>query len=222
MRETSPVPMLTRKAVLASKAHTARKSRRSVVTLPEVHVAPPSVVRSQVAPVPLAQAVFASTAITPRIDVAPLLVCMVQVCAGAPWPRARRKRSGVSFMLVGSQCMDRIDAGGAARGQVAGDQSRDEDGGGRGGEYERVGWIDAIEQRSHQTGERERSGYAHYESGADERHALPRNLHQDLRALRAQRHADADLGGALRDAVGDDAVDADGGERQRRRGEEEQ
>ena len=54
-------------------------------------------------------------------------------------------------------------------------------------------------------------------SGEDQ--SLPDDHAQHVAALRAERHPDADFLRALRHAVGDDAVDADGREQQRRAGE---
>ena len=50
-------------------------------------------------------------------------------------------------------------------------------------------------------------------------HALPDNELADGGSVCAERHADAHLLGALRDGVGHQAVDADGGEQQRHRAE---
>src|SRR5262245_39599927 len=66
MRDVAPAPMLRTYAVRSSIASMSRKSTRSVVTGSFVQVVPPSVVRSTVAPAPLAHATRSLTALTPR------------------------------------------------------------------------------------------------------------------------------------------------------------
>src|SRR5579864_4270823 len=61
--------MLSRNAVYSSNARTARKSRSlAPSTFDAFQVLPPSMVRSQVPPLPLAQATFSLTAHTPRSE----------------------------------------------------------------------------------------------------------------------------------------------------------
>ena len=49
---------------------------------------------------------------------------------------------------------------------------------------------------------------------------LTENQRDDLRALRSERHTDADLAGAARGAIGERAIEPDGGDEQRAGGEE--
>ena len=51
--------------------------------------------------------------------------------------------------------------------------------------------------------------------GGDEPAALPDDEGEDVRASRAQGHADADLPAPLRDGVAEQAVDAERGEEER-------
>src|SRR5688572_4140104 len=78
MRDAGPLPMLSTYAVCASIASMSRKSSVSVVTVNFFQVAPPSLVRSTVAPDPLAHATRSLTALTPRKRAVTPLVCNVQ------------------------------------------------------------------------------------------------------------------------------------------------
>src|SRR5688572_2147792 len=81
MRDAGPLPILKTNAVRASIASMSRKSSVSVVTVNFFHVAPPSSVRSTVAPEPLAHATDSLTALTPRKRAVTPLVCNVQLGA---------------------------------------------------------------------------------------------------------------------------------------------
>lgn len=59
------------------------------------------------------------------------------------------------------------------------------------------------------------------ESACDGDADVARDDPQDMRTLRAERHADSELVGALRDGVGDDAVESDEREGDRREEREE-
>src|SRR5690348_4706593 len=66
MRPALPSPNENRYAVIASTAYTSRKSSFSPPgTVPACHVSPPSVVRTNVPPVPLAQITLALTTLNP-------------------------------------------------------------------------------------------------------------------------------------------------------------
>src|SRR5690348_984973 len=66
MRPALPSPNENRYAVIASTAYTSRKSSFSPPgTVPACHVSPPSIVRTNVPPVPLAQTTFALTMLNP-------------------------------------------------------------------------------------------------------------------------------------------------------------
>ncbi|SPE34757.1 hypothetical protein SBA6_40042 [Candidatus Sulfopaludibacter sp. SbA6] len=104
----SPVPTLSRYAVCSSTAWTSRKSRSSAPgTLEAAQVAPPLVVLSQVPPVPLAQAMSAFTALTPRRDAVVVLFCATQ-----DWARAKLAQknaiAGLMWLLM-TECLQWVD-----------------------------------------------------------------------------------------------------------------
>ena len=74
---------------------------------------------------------------------------------------------------------------------------------------------DAEDQRRHQARQPEGERKPHDQAGADGQHAAPEDHGEHVVPLRAQRHADADLVGLLRDHVGHHAIHADGREQQR-------
>src|ERR1051325_124139 len=86
MRDDAPLPMLSRKALSASKASTSRKSNCSAPgTAPTCQVAPPSVVRRKVPLVPLAQTTLALTAHKPRSEAFVATFCSCHcACAAEP------------------------------------------------------------------------------------------------------------------------------------------
>src|SRR5215471_13942200 len=96
MRDFSPGPLLTRNALLASIAHTPRKSRSAApATVASLHVAPPSVVRRNVPFDPEAQATAALTALTPR------KLAVVPLCWGTQvWPCANPAAVSASAEIV--------------------------------------------------------------------------------------------------------------------------
>src|SRR5205085_2420329 len=129
--------------------------------------------------------------------------------------RSWRNANFRSFISLGAQCLDWINAGGAARGEQTREQrSRAED-------YERRAeqkWIvsrDLIKLRRDQSPERERSDNADGEPNHNGFHSLIHNKAQHIAGLRAERHPHSDLTGALFDCVSDRAVNADAREQQR-------
>src|SRR3974390_2760170 len=94
MRDLSPLPMLSSQAVFPFNAQTARKSRDSAPgTWAACQVDPPSAVRRNVPAVPLAQTVWALTALTPRRDAEEPEVWRVQDCAARAAGSIRAKES---------------------------------------------------------------------------------------------------------------------------------
>src|SRR5689334_2269340 len=93
--------MLRTYAVCASIASMSRKSSASFVTFSLFHVAPPSVVRSTVAPEPLAHATLSLTALTPRKRAVTPLVCNVQRgIKTSPIPRPTLNNTNPCFIRV--------------------------------------------------------------------------------------------------------------------------
>ena len=74
--------------------------------------------------------------------------------------------------------------------------------------------------RGYQPAKPERRDDADDESAYDGHHSLPNDKVENIACLRTERHAHTDFSRALRDAVGDCAVDADAGEQQRDSGED--
>src|SRR5260370_7039780 len=97
MGDVSGGAALIRETVRASIARIPRKSRPSASgTLLARQVTPPSVVTSQVPPLPLAHTFRPSTAETPRSDARVLLICGAQVCA---WRVAVKHSASSTFMF---------------------------------------------------------------------------------------------------------------------------
>src|SRR6266849_8164883 len=116
--------------------------------------------------------------------------------------------------LFVAQGDDGVDAHGASRGYVAGDerdaaeQNRDTE------ERERIVGADAIDQGGDEASETERSGQADADADKCYAHALAEDHTKNVGGGSAKRDADADFVGALASEVGNYAVDADSGERQ--------
>ena len=104
---------------------------------------------------------------------------------------------------------------GAARRQPAGNERDDDEHESYGGKGERVVRGDAEELRAHQAGKPECQHNA--EGHTDQSHgcSLTENEAENVTALCAEGHADADFARALADQIRDDAVDADAGKPQR-------
>ncbi len=121
-------------------------------------------------------------------------------------------------LLLGAEGFGGVDGGRLASGDVAGGeryQNQDESDSGEG---ERVAGRDAVKLGGHEAGESGGESDAGGDSEEGHAQALAEDEAQDVRTLRAERHADADFAGALADQIRDDAVDPDAGEQERERG----
>ena len=87
-------------------------------------------------------------------------------------------------------------------------------------ESDRIPRADSEEQAVQQTGGGERTDQSDRDADRDQHHRLADDEPEDGRLRRAERDADADLVGPLRDRVGHHAVNADGGEKERGPGED--
>ena len=111
------------------------------------------------------------------------------------------------------------DAGGAPCGDVAGEEGDDAEQNDDGSEGEPVRDADAVEQAAQEAGEEERGGESDEDAGGGEAQALRENLAEDDGFLRTEGDADTDFVGALFGCVGDDSIEADGGEEEREEAE---
>src|SRR2546427_6020057 len=109
---------------------------------------------------------------------------------------------------------DGVDAGGAAGGDEAGQQGDAREQGGDTGESERVRGADAEKQAGQEARDRQGGGNSQCEAEQRQTGSVTQDEAEDIAALRAEGDADAEFLGALRDAVGDQAVDAHGGKQQ--------
>ena len=100
----------------------------------------------------------------------------------------------------------------AAGGEPAGEEGDEREERGDGGEGERVVGRDGEKERRKRVGEQERAGEAENESEKGETKTLAEDEAEHIGALGAERHADAEFLGALRNRVGDGAVQTDRGE----------
>src|SRR5215470_4190918 len=113
---------------------------------------------------------------------------------------------------LGAEGSGGIGEGGAA----GGNEARD---GGRGGKSEngneQDGWVhvfDFVELRFHKANAEERGGNADCEAEERLTEGAAHDHSDDTGGASAERHANADLGGAASDSVGGEAIKADGGE----------
>ena len=118
------------------------------------------------------------------------------------------------FGLFVAQGDDGIDASRASRGDVARGQSNQRQKQRNGGERKRVCSADTVEQCGHEPSDDERSHDSEADAEKRESRPLAKDEAEDVAAIRAKGHADAEFLGALRDAVSDHAVDADAREHQ--------
>src|SRR5215469_3793525 len=123
--------------------------------------------------------------------------------------KAKPKTSYDSFI---TQCNNRVNAHGAARGNEAcAESNQDQERGGR----EEAGGVehtDAVEQRAHTLGEQQGQPEAHDYAAENHGHAVAENQTEDGCWLRTESHANADFVAPLVDRIGHYAVSPDGGE----------
>src|SRR5215831_6696652 len=125
-------------------------------------------------------------------------------------------------LLFASEGFDRIDAGGAQRGNEAGrerDQAQRENDRNEG---RRVRGADAIEEAGQDAAQRDGGAKTDGHTQEGRPHALGDDHAQNVTGPRAESDPDADLAAAPAHGIRQDAVDADRGERQSERGERRQ
>src|SRR5580704_3715206 len=133
----------------------------------------------------------------------------------------QRESEGYSITSTGglldAEGDERIDSGGAARGDVAreqrdrGEDSRDH------GERDWIGRIDAEQHRLEDPRYRDRAGDSSHETDRDDQHPFADGHAQDVEPLGAECDADSDFVRALAKRVRHHTVDADRGEHHRSR-----
>src|SRR5712692_7540575 len=116
-----------------------------------------------------------------------------------------------SFVAEG---YDGVDAGRSAGRDEAGQQSDQREQGGNAGEGERVRGADAEKKASQEARDPERSSDSQDKTEKRQAGSLAEDEAEHIAALGAEGDADAKFLRALRDAVGDQAVDAHYGEQQ--------
>jgi hypothetical protein len=115
-----------------------------------------------------------------------------------------------------------IDAHGATRGDVAGEQGDNEKHSGNGGESERIAGADAVEEARHQPRQSKGRKQTDYDAYEREAGSMREDQTHDVTPLRAKRDANADLVGLLRDGVGEDAINSNRRQKKRSDGENPQ
>src|SRR6266404_2203700 len=100
--------MLRRYAMFASTACTSRKSSCAAPgTTADCHVAPPSVVRAYVPPLPLAQTIIGLTALTPRNRAVVPLCCGVHCARPAVQRRITHRKREVGGFIASRKFVTR-------------------------------------------------------------------------------------------------------------------
>src|ERR1700683_4025081 len=107
-----------------------------------------------------------------------------------------------------------IDANGAARGNVAGNDCDEDEQNCRRGKRCGIAGADREEKAGHQPGKRERSDHSDDNPGECDSSSLVEDYAKNVGALRSERHAHADFVSALRDGIRNHAVASDGRENQ--------
>src|SRR6266403_988758 len=133
--------------------------------------------------------------------------------------RSWRSANFTSVILFGAQSLNRVDTCSAARREQTGRQCDRREQNCCAAEQHWVVRRNLIELRRDQPAEREGGDNAQREAGDHRLHSLAHDEPQDIARLRAERHADADLAGALLDGVGNSAVNPNAREQERNAGE---
>src|SRR5580704_3776980 len=123
-------------------------------------------------------------------------------------------------LLFCAQGGDGVDGCGALRGDDAGEESADAEGEDREGEDERVPSLDLVELIGNQAGAADGDGDADSESDEDLHEGSAEDEADDVAAICAESHADADLAGAALDGVSGDSIETDSGEDEGKEAEE--
>src|SRR4029453_12711734 len=130
-----------------------------------------------------------------------------------PRPPTDEPRGGEASLRGESN--HRVEFRGTTRGQIAGEK-RDDNKQKRNREIRRrIIWPHIEKQTCHDARETEGTGQSGDNTNGGQRHSLPNDQSEHITSLRAERHADADFLGALRDGVSHHAVDAERGEQER-------
>src|SRR6266481_1196424 len=133
--------------------------------------------------------------------------------------RSWRSANFTSVILFGSQRGNWIDVCGAARREQTSHQCGRREQNCCAAEQQWIVRRNLIELCRNQPAERERRDNAEREPGYHRFHSLAHDKPQDIARLRAERHADADLAGALLDGVGNRAINPNAREQERNAGE---
>lgn len=144
-----------------------------------------------------------------RSELEPLLHPKLPPSWNEFWARSLRAQGG-----------HRVDAGGAAGGQEAGEHRCRQEQERHGEEGDRVGGGDAVEEAAHQVGRGEGAREAQGDAQGGQEEPLPHHQPHHALARGAEGDTHPDLLVPLRHLEGDDAVDADDGEQERRGSEE--
>ena len=129
---------------------------------------------------------------------------------GAAHRAEYRKRAGEQHLFP-AQRFHRVYAGGPLGGQRSCEQSHNAEYRRRSSQNERIPGSDAEELGLHMTTGGEGGGNTDQQSEAHPQEGFPQHHFSYMAAVGTQRHADTDLAGALRDGLGRDTVEADGG-----------
>ena len=121
--------------------------------------------------------------------------------------------------LLGAEGLDGVEARGAPSGQEAGHDGHASQEHGNARENGCVQRLNVIEQATNHPGSSGAGGEAQEKPHAGRTNAIPKHSAENFAALRAERDADADFGGALSDDVGKHAEQTDSGQNQRQDGE---
>src|SRR5437588_3332383 len=133
--------------------------------------------------------------------------------------RSWRSANFISLILFGSQSGNWIDVCGAARRYQTSEQRGRCEQNCCDAEQHWVVRRNSIELRRDQPAEGDRRDNAEREPDHHRFHSLAHDKPQDIARLRAERHADADLAGALLDGVGNRAINPNAREQERDAGE---
>ena len=120
--------------------------------------------------------------------------------------------------LLDPQRHHRIDACGAAGGNVAGPQRDGQEDQRERGVHQRIGGRDAVEERREEPHRWDREGYADRDAGNRKSQHAPENEPHDVGASGAERQPDTKLPAPLLDPLRHDSVETNRGEQQRQRG----
>src|SRR5215469_6600895 len=108
-----------------------------------------------------------------------------------------------------------VDAHGAARGNVRGEECDGEKQERHGGERQRVGCVDAVEHRGYKARDANRRGDADSHADEHEKNSLADDELQQIATLSAERYANAEFARATNNFIGKQSIKPDASEKQR-------